>query len=274
MDEFLDKILADDDKKCELLHTKKQRLRNNQILQLLHDEGFDIGYTTLCKKIKEKRSTTQEAFIAQHYRFGQRFEYDFGEVHLYIAGKYRRCYIAVMCAPASNYRFARIYLTQKFDVFIDSQVRFFEHMGGCFEEGVYDNMRNVVKKFIGKNEKELNDGLVKLSLYYGFEINVTNCFSGNEKGSVERSVEIVRNAAFSANWEFDSLEDAQAHQSLKTCSEKSALGRATGCVTKCATECAPQKTLKAAPQTNLSDHIAAQTQKQIALIGAIGCGVA
>ena len=211
MDEFLDQILADDDKKCELLHTKKQSLRNNQILQLMHDEGFDIGYTTLCKKIKLKRNKTPEVFIAQQYRFGQRFEYDFGEVHLIIAGQHRRCYIAVMCAPASNYRFARIYLTQKFDVFVDSQVRFFEHVGGCFEEGVYDNMRNVVKKFIGKNEKELNDGLVKLSLYYGFKINVTNCFSGNEKGSVERSVEIVRNAAFSKNWVFDSLEDAQAH---------------------------------------------------------------
>ena len=211
MEEFLDTILAEEDKKCKLLRTKKQKLKNNQILQLMHDEGFDIGYSTLCQKIRQKRNVTKEAFVAQKYSFGQRFEYDFGEAHLFIGGEFTRVYIAVMCAPASGYRYARIYLNQKFDAFIDSQVRFFDHIGGCFKEGVYDNMRNVVKKFIGKNEKELNDGLIKLSLYYGFKINVTNCFSGNEKGSVERSVEIIRNAAFSANWKFDSLEDAQLH---------------------------------------------------------------
>lgn len=35
-------------------------------------------------------------------------------------------------------------------------------------------MRNVVSKFIGKNEKELNQDLVKMSLYYGFDITVTS----------------------------------------------------------------------------------------------------
>ena len=49
-------------------------------------------------------------------------------------------------------------------------------IGGVWKEVVYDNMRNVVSKFIGKNEKELNEDLVKLSLYYGFDINVTNAF--------------------------------------------------------------------------------------------------
>jgi hypothetical protein len=66
-------------------------------------------------------------------------------------------------------------------------------------------MRNVVKKFIGKNEKELNPDLVKMSLYYGFKINVTNCFKGNEKGSVE----VLRNEIFAANWKFASLDDAR-----------------------------------------------------------------
>jgi len=211
MDEFLDGILTVEEDKRKILRTSKQQLTKYQIFQIMKDEGFDIGYTSVCNKINQKRSKTKEAFIAQQYRFGQRFEFDFGEVHLLISGKFTKVYLAVMSAPASGYRFARVYLNQKFDVFVDAQVRFFEHMGGCFEEGVYDNMRNVVKKFIGKNEKELNEGLVKLALYYGFRINVTNCFSGNEKGTVERSVEVVRNAAFSAAWEFNSLEDAQEH---------------------------------------------------------------
>ncbi len=67
-------------------------------------------------------------------------------------------------------------------------------IGGIWKEIVYDNMRNVVSKLIEKNEKELNEDLVKMSLYYGFEINVTNAFSGNEKGYVEGSVKYLRNS--------------------------------------------------------------------------------
>lgn len=94
---------------------------------------------------------------------------------------------------------------------MDSHVRFFEMIGGVYREIVYDNMRNVVSKFIGKNEKELNENLLKLSIYYGFNINVTNCFSGNEKGHVEGSVKIIRNFAFASKYEFASIEHAQIY---------------------------------------------------------------
>ena len=65
-------------------------------------------------------------------------------------------------------------------------------------------MRNVVSKFIGKNEKELNEDLVKMSIYYSFDINVTNAFSGNEKGYVEGSVKYLRNKIFAENYKFPS----------------------------------------------------------------------
>ena len=81
-------------------------------------------------------------------------------------------------------------------------------IGGVWKEVVYDNMRNVVSKFIGRNEKELNEELVKMSLYYGFEINVTNAFSGNEKGYVEGSVKYLRNQIFAENYQFKSEEAA------------------------------------------------------------------
>jgi len=91
---------------------------------------------------------------------------------------------------------------------MDSHVRFFERMGGCHREIVYNNMKNVVSKFIGKNEKELNPDLMKMSMYYGFRINVTNCFKGNEKGHVENSVKVLRNQLFSSRYRFNSLEEA------------------------------------------------------------------
>lgn len=53
---------------------------------------------------------------------------------------------------------------------MDAHVKFFEDIGGIYKEVVYDNMKNVVNKFIGKNEDVLNEDLIKMSLYYGFDI--------------------------------------------------------------------------------------------------------
>lgn len=81
-------------------------------------------------------------------------------------------------------------------------------LGGCYKEIVYDNMRNVVTRFIGRSEKEINADLIKMAIYYGFEINTTNCYKGNEKGHVEGSVKIIRKEAFAPKYEFNSYEEA------------------------------------------------------------------
>ena len=94
---------------------------------------------------------------------------------------------------------------------MDAHVKFFEMLGGVYKEVVYDNMRNVVSRFIGKNEKLLNEDLLKMSIYYGFNINVTNCFKGNEKGSVENSVKFIRNKAYAKKYKFNSINEAKLH---------------------------------------------------------------
>ena len=179
--------------------------------------GYDIGRSTICRHIKEKRENAKEAFIRQEYELGDRLEYDFGEVKLEIDGMVGTYYMAVFGSPAGKHRWAYLYDNQKKEVFMDSHVRYFDWVGGVFKEVVYDNMKNVVTKFLGKNEKMLNEDLMKMSIYYGFEINVTNCYSGNEKGYVENSVKVVRKEAFAHRYRFESLKDAEEylHQRLE-----------------------------------------------------------
>lgn len=209
VDSLLDKILADEELKAKRLGNRhKQKLTQAQIHQLILDAGYDISRTTIQTHINEKRNKHNECFIKQEYPYGQRFEYDFGEVKLIIGDKLTKGFLAVITAPASKFRWAYLYHNSKMDVFLDSQVKFFEMLGGSFSEGVYDNMKNVVTKFIGRNEKQLNEQLIKLATYYGFSINVTNCFSGNEKGFVESSVKWIRNKVFATKYEFDSFEIA------------------------------------------------------------------
>lgn len=226
MEAVIDGILANEhvkDIKLGPLH--KQRVTNVLIHQTLLDKGFDIGLTTVTTVVKQKKEKLKETFIRQTYRLGQRLEFDFGEVKLLIKGIYEKYYLAVLSSPASNYRMAYLYKNQDKKVFMDAHVRFFENVGGIYHEIVYDNMRNVVSRFIGRNDKILNDDLVKMSMYYGFDINVTNCFSGNEKGHVEGSVKHIRKQAFTLNYEFESFEQAQVHltQTLDKINTKSTI---------------------------------------------------
>lgn len=204
----LEKILEDEEKKVKVLGTHKQALTKQQIYELLKKQGFSLSYSTVVLEMKRIKNSGKECFIRQDYDFGDRLEYDFGEVKLVINGITKKYYIAVLSSPAGNFRWCYLYDNCKKDVFLDSHVRFFEMIGGVWKEVVYDNMRNVVSKFIGKNEKELNEDLVKMSLYYGFDINVTNAFSGNEKGYVEGSVKYLRNKIFAENYKFNSEEVA------------------------------------------------------------------
>jgi len=189
----------------------KQKMTNKQIHGLLREEGHDIGIATVCSALARLRRRQKQIYIRQQYDYGDRIEYDFGEVRLIIDGQLGVYYMAVIASAAGKYRWCKLYTNQKKGVFLDSHVKFFEHAGGSYRESVYDNMKNVVSKFIGKNEKELNEDLIKMSVYYGFKINVTNCFSGNEKGSVEKAVDVLRTELFTMTYEFNTLDDAQTY---------------------------------------------------------------
>ena len=212
MEERLREILVQERRKDAILGPgHKQKLTNKQIHQKLIDEGFDISLATINIKLSKLRDKKKEVYIRLQYDFGDRLEYDFGEVRLDCGEGVKTYHMAVLSSPGGSFRWCYLYTNQKKAVFMDSHVKFFEMMGGGYREIVYDNMRNVVTKFIGKNEKELNEELLKMSLYYGFKINVTNCFKANEKGSVEKSVDVLRNQVFADSWRWGSIEDAQIY---------------------------------------------------------------
>ena len=208
IDLYLDEILLNEAEKLKVLKTNKQQLTQLQIYELIVEKGFDISLSTIGNKIREKRIKAKECYIRQEYALGDRLEYDFGEVKLEIDGELGKYHMAVLSSPAADFRWSYLYKNQKKDVFMDSHVRYFEMVKGSYKEVVYDNMKNVVTRFIGRHEKQLNKDLLKLSLYYGFNVNVTNCYRGNEKGHVEGSVKIIRNKVFAKHYKFKTFEEA------------------------------------------------------------------
>ena len=126
----------------------------------------------------------QEAFIRQGYAEGSTCEFDWAEVKLNLDGKYRRYYLAVFTSAFSNYRYALLFERQDSLAFKEAHICFFEHVGGVYQQMVYDNMRVAIARFVGKNEKIPTEGLLQLSRWYRYQWRFCNTAKGNEKGHV------------------------------------------------------------------------------------------
>lgn len=203
---FYELIKIDEDR-SKILGPNKQTLNASLLHRTLINEGFKVGESTIRNKLKLYKNKNKECFIKQHYDYGDRAEYDFHQLKVKIGNEVKIYHQATISLPKSNYVFAMLYKNEKMESFLDSIVHFIAYCGGVFREMVFDNMSNVIKRFIYKGEKELTDDLLKISNYYGFKVNTTNPRSGNEKGHVENSGKTVRRELFSLKYEFESEED-------------------------------------------------------------------
>jgi len=162
----IDELITENEKN-RLAGRSKQLMKKVDIHEKLVDKGFDIGYTTVCNYIKETYET-KEAYIRQFYDLGETLEFDWGEVKLTIDGREVVLNMGLFTTAKGSYHFARLYHNQKMENFLDIHVKAFNKIGGVHREVVYDNMKQAVKRFVGRNEKEATEDLIKISLYYGF----------------------------------------------------------------------------------------------------------
>ena len=189
----------------------KQVMRKIDMHEALQDKGIDIGYTTVCNYVSNQLLKSKEAYIRQVHPPGLSCEFDWAESKLMIGGKRQKVYMAVFTSNYSNYRYAMLFMRQDSLAFMESQIRFFAHIGGVYQEMIYDNMRVAVAQFVGKHERKPTKALEQLSAWYHFRYRFCNIGKGNEKGHVERSVEVIRRKAFSSKDTFDDLQQAQRH---------------------------------------------------------------
>lgn len=197
---------------------RKQLMKGIDIHNYLQELGFQVGYTTVCNFLREQKKFSHESFIKQLYSPGDVCEFDWGVAKIYIDGVLQTFNLAVFTSAYSNFRFAKLFCRQDTLAFGQSHIDFFSYSGGVFKEMVYDNMRVVVKRFVGLTEREATSGLLELSSYYKFGFRFCNIRKGNEKGHVERSVEYIRRRAFSSQDEFITEEEANEHL-LKICNK-------------------------------------------------------
>lgn len=188
----------------------KQQMKIIDMHEALLKEGHTVGYTTIRNFVREISKKNKEVFIRKHPEPGAEIEFDWGEVKLEINGKIKSYSLAVFTLPFSNYRFARVYESETQVCVLDAHSKLIQHIKFVPRSFTYDNLRTVVKTFIG-HEKVIHEQMNNLAQYYYFKIRLCNARKGNEKGSVERSVEYVRRKAFSSNFIFNTIEAANEH---------------------------------------------------------------
>ena len=209
--ELLDSYISANEEK-RLRGDRKLCMKASDMHAALRAFGYEVSYPSVCNYIHSRLladAPRQECFIRQTYLPGQDCEFDWGEFCLTIGGRRIKLYIAVFTMAYSNHRMAYLFLRQDTQAFLESHRRYFRDIGGVPRRMVYDNMRVAVASFVG--EKHPTDALIRLEACYGFTHRFCNARSGNEKGHVERSVEVVRRKAFCRQDSFDSLADAEYH---------------------------------------------------------------
>ncbi len=216
--ELIDSYLAANDEKRRR-GDRKLCMKATDMHAALRAFGYEVSYPSVCNYIHSRRTAdapAQECFIRQVYQPGMDCEFDWGEFYLTIGGRRTKVYTAVFTLAYSNHRMAYLFLHQDTQAFLESHRRYFHDMGGVPHRMVYDNMRVAVASFVGG--KHPTDALIRLEACYGFTHRFCNARSGNEKGHVEKSVEVVRRKAFCRQDSFDTLADAEYHI-IDTCTD-------------------------------------------------------
>ena len=185
---------------------------------MLLERGFTLSYPSVCNHVRRISATMgtrpqKEVYVRREHDPGQECEFDWGEIPLVIGGRRQMVQMAVFTLLHSNRRSAWLFRRQDTLSLMEAHRNFFDEIQGVPQTMVYDNMKVAVTIRTGRQGRPAvkypTKAMQRLSLYYKFEERFCNARSGWEKGSVERSVEIVRHAAFVSRQSFETLDAAQ-----------------------------------------------------------------
>lgn len=173
----------------------KQKYTAKHVHADLKKEGFKVGESTIRKFVKRLKDSHPEVFIPRAHEPGEYMEVDWGDIYAYINGVKTK--VSVFCAvlPFSFKIYCVPLPTKAYDSFFLGHVKSFNFFDGIPEKCLYDNLKTAVFKGSGKNAI-VQKKFKFFESHYCFESVFCNAAKGNEKGSTENLVGIIRKIAF------------------------------------------------------------------------------
>lgn len=153
--------------------------------------GYSGGITTLRGYVHTIRPHEKEGYKRFETLPGEQFQADWGQGKTIVNGEERVVKYFIMVLGYSRMLYVEFVEDEKLSTLIKCHNNAFEYFGGYCNEGLYDNMKAVVKKI--KRNKEYNAKFMDFANFYGFKVVTHRPYNPQAKGKVERMVPFVRN---------------------------------------------------------------------------------
>jgi len=207
--------LGDYLKVLEELFQANKTAQPKRTLKQIFEELQQLGYTGSKSaleryaakwRVMDQRVPTS-ACVPLSFSVGEAYQFDWSTDRVIINDEIVPVKVAHFVLCYSRKKFSYIYPNETQEMVFDAHIRAFEFFGGTPIRGIYDNMSTAVKKVLCGKEREWNANFARLCAHYRVEPTACTPARGNEKGRVERQVQIDRQQFFTPMPVGDSLKE-------------------------------------------------------------------
>lgn len=178
--EFIKSCLAAD----EAENIKKQKHTAKRIYDLLTEQGFRGGKSTVREIVAKLKEKPGKAFLPLAYDPGEAIQIDWGEATIYLAGQKTKINLFCMRECYSADIYCRAFHRQNEESFLEGHITGFEYFCGVPKRIIFDNAKVAVKEGFG-NHAKMQDRYKAFAAHYAFSNDFCNIGAGHEKGLVE-----------------------------------------------------------------------------------------
>jgi transposase len=175
------------------------RLRATRLFHMVKARGYPGSYEQVKRYVRHARPLpAAEAFLRRTTLPGEEAQVDwgsFGKVQVGRALRPLSCFVLVLGHSRALY--ARFFLGQTMECFLEGHVRAFEALGGVPRALLYDNLKSVVLQRAG-DAIRFHPRLLEAAGHYHFAPRPCAPYRGNEKGKVERTIRYLRDSFYAA----------------------------------------------------------------------------
>jgi transposase len=170
---------------------KYPKLSSVALFKEIKPMGYTGGITILRGYVHSIRKSEKDEYKRFETLPAEQFQVDWGQGKTIVGGQEKVVKYFVMVLGYSRMLYVEFVEDEKLSTLIRCHNDAFEYFGGYCNEGLYDNMKAVVKK-ISRN-KEYNAKFMDFANFYGFKVITHRPYNPKAKGKVERMVPFVRN---------------------------------------------------------------------------------
>lgn len=171
---------------------RKQRYTVKRMWQVLREEGFAGGYTTVKDAVRELcAEAPKEVFMPLTQPPGEA-QVDFGQAVVRIGGRLQKVIFFVMSLVHSDAMFVLAIPRECTEAFLEAHLKAFEFFGFVPRRISYDNTKVAVTQITGPHERKLTTAFARLVGHYLFQPHFCRIRRANEKGVVEGAVKYSR----------------------------------------------------------------------------------